>query len=265
MQDLLINIILGILQGLTEYLPVSSSGHIELGKALFGYKPNDSLTLSVILHFATVLSTVIVMRADIFRIFAGLFSFKWNAEAKFAFNVIISMIPAALAGFLFEKQLETFFEGNILLVGFMLYITGLLLFLANKAKPSEKTIKPQNAFIIGIAQAIALLPGISRSGATISSSVLLSIDKEEAAKFSFLMVIPLILGKVAKDILDGDSLKLSGPDAIPMLAGFIAALIVGIFACKWMLNLVKKGKLVYFSIYCFIVGTIAIIASVAAG
>ncbi len=261
MQEWLVNLILGIIQGLTEYLPVSSSGHIEIGKVLFNYTAKDNLTLTVILHFATVLSTIVVMRVEIYKIFKGLFQFKKNKEFSFSLNVLISMIPAAFAGFFFEDQMESFFDGNILLVGFMLYITGLLLFLADKAKATEKSISPLNAFIIGIAQAIAILPGISRSGATISSSVLLKIDKTEAAKFSFLMVIPLILGKVAKDLIDGDKLQLSRTDAFPLFVGFISALIVGIFACNWMLNLVKNGKLLYFSIYCFLIGTIAIIGS----
>jgi undecaprenyl-diphosphatase len=258
MGDLLNNLILGILQGLTEYLPVSSSGHIELGKYILNYHPKDNITLSVILHFATVLSTVIVLRKDILRIIKGLFQFKNNAETRFALYVVISMIPAAIAGFLFESELEQFFDGNILLVGFMLWITGLLLFLADKATDTSKSITPVNAFIIGIAQMIALLPGISRSGATISTSVLLKIDKSEAARFSFLMVIPLIAGKMAKDLLD-DKISFAAADALPMLVGFIAALVVGIFACTWMLNLVRRGKLVYFSIYCFVVGAIAIL------
>lgn len=261
MGDLLNNLILGILQGLTEYLPVSSSGHIELGKYILNYHPNDSITLSVVLHFATVLSTAIVLWKDILRIIKGLFQFKNNKETRFALYVVISMVPAAIAGFLFESELEQFFDGNILLVGFMLWITGLLLFLADKATQTNKSVTPINAFIIGVAQMIALLPGISRSGATISTSVLLKIDKSEAARFSFLMVIPLIAGKMAKDLLD-EKISFAAADALPMLVGFLAALIVGIFACKWMLDLVRRGKLVYFSIYCFVVGAIAILAAV---
>lgn len=264
MGEWLNNLILGILQGLTEYLPVSSSGHIELGKYFLDYHPKDNLTLSVVLHFATVLSTVIVLWKDILRIFRGLFQFKWNKEARFAVNVIISMIPAAAVGFLFESEIESFFEGNILLVGFMLWVTGLLLFLADKSKATNKEVSPLSALIIGVAQAIALLPGVSRSGATISTSVLLKVDKGEAARFSFLMVIPLIVGKVAKDLLD-NKIDLSSDAALNMGVGFFAALVVGVFACRWMIDLVKKGKLVYFSLYCFIVGAIAIISYLTMG
>lgn len=252
-------IILGIIQGLTEFLPVSSSGHLELGKAILGDTsvPSESLLFTVVVHFATALSTVVVFRKDVADIFKGLFQFKWNEETIFSLKIIISMIPAAIIGVMFSEEMEVLFSGNILLVGFMLILTALLLYLADRAKSTGKPVSYRNAFVIGISQAIALLPGISRSGATISTSVLLGNDKSKAARFSFLMVVPLILGKIAKDILSGD-LAASSTDSVILILGFLAAFISGIFACTWMISIVRKSKLSYFAIYCFIVGIIAI-------
>ena len=251
-------IILGIIQGLTEFLPVSSSGHLELAKAIFGNEtvPEESLTFTVILHFATALSTLVVFRTEVLDIIKGLFQFKWNEESEFSLKIIVSMIPAAVIGLMFEDQLAAFFNGNILMVGFMLIITALLLLLADKAKNTDKNTSYKNAFIVGISQAIAMLPGISRSGATISTSVLLGIDRTKAARFSFLMVVPLIFGKVAKDIMGGE-ISLQSDQIGSMSIGFIAAFISGLFACNWMISLVKNSKLYYFAIYCFIVGIIA--------
>lgn len=253
-------IILGIIQGLTEFLPVSSSGHLELAKAIFGDDtlPQESLTFTVVLHFATAMSTMVVFRKEVFDILKGLFQFKWNEETQFTVKIILSMLPAVIIGLLFEKELEAFFGGKILFVGFMLLITALLLLLADKAKHTDKKVSFKNALIIGISQAIAMLPGISRSGATISTSVLLGVDRTKAARFSFLMVVPLIFGKVGKDILGGE-INFESANFGAMSAGFIAAFISGLFACNWMISLVKKSKLTYFSIYCFIVGIIAII------
>lgn len=201
--DILEAIILGLIQGLTEFLPVSSSGHLELAKALFGDQsvPQESLTFTVVLHAATALSTIVIFRREIAQIFKGLFQFTWNDEMKFSLKIIISMIPAVIIGLAFEEELESFFSGKILLVGCMLLVTAALLLLADKAKNTSKNVTFNNAVVIGISQAIAMLPGISRSGATISTSVLLGIDRTKAARFSFLMVVPLILGKVAKDFL----------------------------------------------------------------
>jgi undecaprenyl-diphosphatase len=257
--DILEAIVLGVIQGLTEFLPVSSSGHLELAKAILGDTsvPEESLTFTVVLHFATALSTLVIFRKEVIEIFKGLFQFKWNNEFKFSLKIIISMIPAVIVGLLFEKQLESFFGGKILLVGCMLLLTALLLLLADKAKNTKKEVSFWNAVLIGISQAIAMLPGISRSGATISTSVLLGVDRTRAAKFSFLMVVPLIFGKIGKDVLSGD-LNLQSSDMIPITAGFIAAFLAGLLACKWMISLVKKSKLSYFSIYCAIVGSIAI-------
>ena len=257
--DILEAIVLGIIQGLTEFLPVSSSGHLELAKAILGDSSvaEESLTFTVVLHFATALSTLVVFKKEVIEIFNGLFQFRWNTEFKFSLKIIISMLPAVIVGLLFEKELESFFGGRILLVGSMLLLTAVLLLLADKAKNTKKEVSFLNAVLIGFSQAIAMLPGISRSGATISTSVLLGIDRTRAAKFSFLMVVPLIFGKIGKDLLSGD-LNLQSSEIIPILAGFIAAFLAGLLACKWMISIVKNSKLSYFSIYCAIIGSIAI-------
>ncbi len=256
-------IILGIIQGLTEFLPVSSSGHLELAKALFGGEiiGKESMMTTVVLHFATALSTIVVFRKDVATIFEGLFQFKNNEAFNFSMKIILSMVPAALIGFFLDDVIETFFDSQILLVGIMLFVTGGLLFLADRAQRTDQNVSYPKAFIIGIAQAIAILPGISRSGATIGTSVILGIDRQKAARFSFLMVVPLILGKMAKDILDGAFAS----DKVPFFElslGFIAAFITGLVACTWMISLVKRSKLSWFSYYCFIVGGMAIIWSI---
>ena len=252
-------IILGIIQGLTEFLPVSSSGHLELGKAILGDSsvPEESLLFTVVLHFATALSTIVVFRKDVWEIIRGLFQFKNNEETLFSLKIVLSMVPAAMVGLLFEEQLEAFFDGDIRFVGFMLLITAVLLYFADRAMDTHKKVTFRNAFIVGVSQAIAILPGISRSGATISTSVLLGVDKTKAARFSFLMVVPLIIGKIGKDILSGE-LSLESENIFAMGAGFIAAFIAGLAACTWMIQIVKKSKLSYFAIYCLIIGLIAI-------
>lgn len=257
--EILDAIILGIIQGLTEFLPVSSSGHLELGKALLGDQsiPEESLLFTVVLHFATALSTIVVFRQEVFEIFKGLFQFKWNDQTRFSLKIVISMIPAALVGLFFEDQLELLFGGMIQLVGFMLIITALLLYFADRAKNTDKQVSFWSAFIIGISQAIAILPGISRSGATISTSVLLGVDKNRAARFSFLMVVPLIIGKILKDVIGGE-INFQSEGFAPMAAGFIAAFIAGLMACTWMIKLVRQSKLTYFAIYCLVVGILAI-------
>ena len=252
-------ILLGIIQGLTEFLPVSSSGHLELGKAILGDNsvPKESLLFTVVLHFATALSTIVVFRKDILLLLKGIFKFQWNEDLQFATKIAISMIPAVIVGLFFEEQLEALFGGNILLVGCMLIVTAALLFLADKAKDTQKKVSFKNAFVIGVSQAVAMLPGISRSGATISTSVLLGNDKTKAARFSFLMVVPLIFGKIAKDILGGE-LTYDFANFTTLGIGFVAAFVAGLFACTWMISLVKKSKLSYFALYCVIVGLIAI-------
>ena len=258
--DLIDSIILGIVQGLTEFLPVSSSGHLELGKALLGDDsiPEDSLVFTVVLHFATALSTLIIFRKDIVTLITALLKFEWNEDTQFIVKIMISMLPAGFIGLLFESELEALFGNNIMLVGLMLIITAVLLFLADRAKKTTKKVGFWDAFIIGISQAVAMLPGISRSGATISTSVLLGNDKSKAARFSFLMVIPLIFGKIAKDLLSGD-LSYTTENFGSLSAGFIAAFLAGLFACKLMIRLVKNSQLKYFAYYCFGVGALAVI------
>lgn len=261
MSELLRAVFLGIIQGLTEFLPVSSSGHLELAKYFLGDTSlaEESLLMTVTLHAATALATLVVFRKEVADILRGLFRFSWNEETQYTLKIIVSMVPAALVGILLEEQIEELFSRRILLVAFMLIITGLLLFLADKASRTDKSVSYKNALMIGIAQAIAIMPGISRSGATISTSVLLGIDRERAARFSFLMVVPLIMGKMAKDIISGE-LSSSSVDVLPLLGGFVAAFFTGLFACVWMIKLVKNSKLAYFSIYCFIVAALAIMA-----
>ena len=352
--NLLEAIILGVIQGLTEFLPVSSSGHLELAKAMFGTSSvgEESMLMTVVLHFATALSTVVVFRNEIGKILKGLFQFKWNDEMQFSVKIIISMMPAAFVGIVFKDEIEQLFGSQVFLVGSMLILTGVLLYLADKAKRTEKPVSFAHSLIIGISQAIAILPGISRSGATISTSVLLGIDREKAARFSFLMVVPLIFGAIAMDtkdyienrsfeqkspqergillteeLLDEDLIKesettqmekvltdreilwedykdqntpylqmakelekntrlnlefegfssqrtnkllthkllmprsLHAPNVLILLAGFITAFLTGLLACTWMISLVKKARLTYFTIYCVVVGISAVIWS----
>ena len=266
MSSVLAAIILGIIQGLTEFLPVSSSGHLEISTFIlesFGSKglPEENILMTIVLHSATALSTLFIFRNEVKQIFKGLLQFKWNKEFRFSLKIIISMVPAVLVGVIFNEQIDALFGGRILLVGSMLILTGFLLFVADKAKSTTQSVSIGQSLIIGIAQAIAILPGISRSGATISTSVILGIDREKAARFSFLMVVPLIFGKMAKEIFSG---KIASESAalIPLIAGFIAAFITGLIACKWMISLVKKSHLKYFSYYCFTIGILAIIFTV---
>jgi len=264
MSEIIKALIVGIVQGLTEFLPVSSSGHIVIAQEILGLEHNeeDNLLFAIVLHFATTLSTIVVFRKDIFQIFRGLFQFKWNEEFRFALKIVLSMIPAALVGVLLKDTLEELFS-NLRLVGFMLLITATLLFIADRAKNTGKDIGFRDSFIIGIAQAFAaLLPGISRSGSTISTSILLGNDKSKAARFSFLMVLPLILGATAKMYLDANSDGATTAfnfEFAPLFVGFLAAFISGLFACKWMIGFVKKAKLKYFSVYCTIVGLFVIV------
>jgi len=255
-------IILGIIQGLTEFLPVSSSGHLEIAKAVLGEEKigRESLLMTVILHFATALATIIIFKKDIKEIITGLLQFKNNDSFWFSIKIVFSMIPAVLVGLFFNEEIEALFGGALTLVGSMLLITGALLFLADKAKPSAKQVSIYSSLIIGVSQAIAILPGISRSGATISTAVLLGVDKEKSARFSFLMVVPLIFGKMAQDIFSGQ-IQYDQINILPIIIGFITAFITGMIACKWMIKLVKNSQLKYFSYYCLCIGIIVILMS----
>lgn len=261
--SLLEALILGIIQGITEFLPVSSSGHLQIGAAILGIESTNNLLFTIIVHGATVLSTIIVFWKEIISIFKGLFKFKLNEETKLVIYIVISMIPVGIVGLFFESKLEAFFDGQIVFVASMLMLTGFLLLATNylKAKGASGNLSYTKASIIGIAQAIAVLPGISRSGATIATGLILGVDKEKATRFSFLMVIPPILGATllkVKDLIEQPILH-SQISNTALAVGFIAALVFGILACRWMINIVKKGSLVYFAYYCFAASIITLI------
>src|SRR4030095_13140820 len=249
-------IILGIVQGLTEFIPVSSDGHLELAKWLLGdtNTATDSFFMTIILHFGTLFAIVWVLRKSIVDILKNIYKPEGR---KFLLLVIISMIPAVIVGVGFESQMETYFYKQIVIVGIFLFINGIVLIVSDYLPRSNKPITPLKALLIGISQAIAILPGISRSGSTIATSVGLGIDRKEAANFSFLMVIPLLFGKMAKDIIDG-KMVISDTKAMPLFIGFLISFVVGIFAFKWLLEIVKKAKLSYFGYYCIFIGTAAI-------
>ena len=270
--DWLQALILGIVQGLTEYLPVSSSGHLELAKALLGEDAEaGGLTFDIVVHVATVLSTLVILWREIAWILYGLSKRQWNDEAKYVVNILISMIPVGIVGLFLKDYIEALYDSDrvkIFVVGGCLLVTALLLAMTHFYKPREREkISPLHAFIIGIAQAVAVLPGLSRSGSTIATGLLLGNSKKNLAQFSFLMVIPPILGEALLDFKhivapSAEYIAEHGAEAsIPTLSliiGFVAAFISGCFACKWMISLVKKCSLIYFAIYCAIVGCIAI-------
>ena len=249
-------IIIGIIQGLTEFLPVSSSGHIELSKALLGVQLENNLEFSIAVHVATVLSTLLVFRKEIIDLFSGFFSFKLNSQTHYVFKLLISAVPVGIVGVFFKDQIETLFEGNLLVVGSMLLVTAILLALTRIVKP--KNTKPVGYFdsvVIGLAQAVAVMPGLSRSGATISTGLLLGKDRDEVARFSFLMVIIPVLGAAFLDIIKGD---ISNTITAPVVAGFVAAFVSGFLACSFMLRIVRKGNLYWFALYCALVGIVAL-------
>ena len=254
-------LVLGIVQGLTEYLPVSNSGHLAIGSALFGIEGEENLAFTIVVHVATVFSTLVILWKEIEWIFRGLFKFQMNSETRYVINILISMIPIGIVGVFFKDTVEAIFGSGLLIVGCMLLVTAALLSFSYYAKPRQKeNLSMKDAFIIGLAQACAVLPGLSRSGTTIATGLLLGNNKAKLAQFSFLMVIPPILGEALLDVLKlvkGENIA----GDIPMLSlvvGFVAAFLSGCLACKWMINIVKKGKLIYFAIYCAIVGLITI-------
>lgn len=260
-------ILLGLLQGFTEYLPVSSSGHLTIASYLFGVDADSNLTFTVAVHVATVLSTLVVLWKEISWIFKGLFRFEMNDETRYAINIFVSMIPVGIVGVFFKDYVEEIFGSGLFIVGCMLLVTAALLTFSYYARPRQKEkISLKDAFVIGLAQALAVMPGLSRSGSTIATGLLLGDNKAKLAQFSFLMVIPPILGEALLDVIKaathGAEVVAGDISLGALVAGFIAAFISGCFACKWMINIVKKGKLIYFAIYCAIVGVITIFFSV---
>ena len=260
-------LVLGLIQGLTEYLPVSSSGHLAIGSALFGINGEENLTFTVAVHAATVLSTLVVLWKEIAWIFKGLFQGRMNDETRYVVNILVSMIPVGIVGFFFKDKVEEVFGSGLFIVGCMLLLTAALLAFSYFAKPRQKEkISLRDAFIIGVAQAAAVMPGLSRSGSTIATGLLLGNKKERLAQFSFLMVIPPILGEALLDVMKavkGGAEAAVGDISLTALAvGFIAAFVSGCVACKWMINIVKRGKLIYFAIYCAIVGAIVLATSI---
>ncbi|MBR1644458.1 MAG: undecaprenyl-diphosphate phosphatase [Bacteroidales bacterium] len=256
-------LVLGLVQGLTEYLPVSSSGHLTIGANLFGLSGEENLAFNITVHVATVLSTCTILWKEIVWLFKDLFKWEWNDGTRYIVNILISMIPVGVVGFLFKDKVEAVFGSGLTVVGICLLITAALLAFSYWAKPRQREqISPWHAFVIGIAQAVAVLPGLSRSGSTIATGLLLGNKKEKLAQFSFLMVIPPILGEALLDVKDliggtADALVSSVPTA-SLLIGFLAAYVSGCLACKWMINIVKKGKLIWFALYCAIVGILAL-------
>lgn len=256
-------LILGLIQGLTEYLPVSSSGHLAIGSALFDIDGKENLTFAIVVHAATVLSTIVVLWKEIEWIMKGLFRFEWNEETRYVLNILVSMIPIGIVGVFFKDQVESIFGEGLWLVGCMLLLTAALLAFSYYAKPKQKEkISLRDAFIIGLSQAFAIFPGLSRSGTTIATGLLLGNKKESIAQFSFLMVLVPILGEALLDLVKGGfSPAESGIPVLSLVVGFLAAFVSGCFACRWMINIVKKGKLIYFAIYCCIAGAITLLVS----
>lgn len=262
------SLVLGLLQGLTEYLPVSSSGHLAIGSALFGIEGDTNLQFTIVVHVATVFSTLVILWKEISWIFKGLFKFEMNSETKYFLNIVVSMIPVGIVGVFFKDYVESIFSSGLMVVGCMLLLTAVLLSFSYYAKPRVKQeISMRDAFIIGLAQACAVMPGLSRSGSTIATGLLLGNSKEKMAQFSFLMVIPPILGEALLDTIkmvsgNAESVTAGGNiSAVALIVGFLAAFISGCLACKWMISIVKKGKLIYFAIYCALAGVVTLFLS----
>lgn len=258
--DTLQAILLGIVQGITEFLPVSSSGHLQLAKELLGVELENNITFDVTLHAATVLSTIVVLWRELWQLLRGAFSKSFNDEQRYILNVVVSMIPAGVVGVLFADQIEALFS-SLWFVGLMLLLTAALLTFAYYAKPRQRSeITTRDAFIIGLAQAAATMPGLSRSGSTIATGLLLGCEKSKVAHFSFIMVIPVILGKMLLDILSGEMAAMSVETGV-LISGFVAAFVSGALACKFMIEIVKRGKLIWFAVYCALAGVVAIISN----
>lgn len=258
-------LILGIVQGLTEFLPVSSSGHLEIGQAILGTSGEENLTFAIVVHTATVLSTLVILWKEVAQLFKGtFFTTAWNEEKQYVAKILVSMIPVFIVGMFFKDQVEAFFGNGLLLVGICLILTATLLYLSEWLQRHRNIVGHEvgykDAIIIGLSQAVAVLPGLSRSGTTIATGLLCGVKKEAVAQFSFLMVLAPILGEALLDLLDllkGDISSELG--ILPMIVGFVAAFATGCFACKFMINIVRKQRLVYFAIYCVLAGTFAIV------
>lgn len=256
-------LLLGLIQGLTEYLPVSSSGHLEIGNALFGTSGADNLTFGVVVHAATVMSTLVVLWPEIARLIKGFLRFRWNEETIYLMKIGVSMVPILFVGLFFKDAVEQLFGNGLMLVGAMLLVTAGLLIFSHLAKPRPKeTIGWGGAFVIGLSQALAVIPGLSRSGTTIATGLLLGNKKELVAQFSFLMVIIPILGEAFLELVSGELTNAASIPPLSLVVGFLAAFLSGWAACKWMLALVKKGKLVWFALYCAVVGVLTLVFSV---
>lgn len=262
--DWLQALILGFVQGLTEYLPVSSSGHLTIGQELLGVTGEENLIFDVVVHVATVLATLVILFKEVAWLIIGVCKFKWNDEMKYAVNILVSMIPIGIVGVFFKDTIEDIFGSGLLIVGICLLVTATLLAFSATYKPRQKDrIGMVDAFIIGIAQALAVLPGLSRSGSTIATGMLLGNNKAKLAQFSFLMVIPPIMGEALLDVMKamkhGADTVVGDISATALIVGFLAAFISGCAACQWMVNIVKKGKLIYFAYYCVVIGLLAIV------
>lgn len=251
-------IALGLIQGLTEFLPISSSGHLEIAKSIFGIDPEANFYFTIAVHGATVLSTIVVFWKEIIELIKGTLKFKMNDETSYVLKLIVSMIPVGVAGLFLKDPIESLFNGNIVFIGFMLLITSILLALAHFIKKGEREIGYLDALLIGIAQAVAVIPGISRSGATISTGLMIGNSKDKIARFSFLMVLVPIIGANLLEIMSGE-INLNSTSFGIILIGFLTAFVSGYLACRWMIGLVKKSKLIWFSIYCLIIGLLSIV------
>ena len=258
-------LILGIVQGLTEFLPVSSSGHLEIGHALLGTYGDENLTFAIVVHAATVLSTLVILWREVAQLFKGTFTtLKWNEDKDYVLKIFVSMIPVFIVGMFFKDEVESFFGNGLFVVGVCLLLTAGLLwlseFLTKRMNRQGHEVTYKDAIIIGCAQAFAVLPGLSRSGTTIATGLLCGVKKEEVAKFSFLMVLIPILGEAFLDLLEMLSGEVSiGLDLLPLAVGFVAAFVTGCFACRFMIDIVRRQKLTYFAIYCLCVGVFALI------
>lgn len=257
------SIILGAVQGLTEFLPVSSSGHLQIAKALLGVEIEENLAFDTTLHAATVLSTIVILWPEIKRLVVGIFSRHFNEEQAYVLKILLSMIPIGVVGFALKDYLDLMLGSPYILtiVGAMLLLTAALLSFAYYARPRQKeNISYRDAFIIGLAQAVAAMPGLSRSGSTIATGLILGNKKEAMAQFSFLMVLAPILGEMFLNIVKGE-VVFASIGVVPMIAGFVAAFVVGCLACKFMIDIVKRGKLIWFAVYCAVAGVVAIVSN----